>query len=945
MKKIQLQSRLSMLLVICMIVTSVSFIGGGKAEAAGSSFKHDINKTINTGDSPINETMNTLDPSDLPQTIAHLLIYANDIDEVDGEWDLVTWNGTQIGMLSGQNNLNSTTVFTLDKGDVRESNNFEIEVTNGLGSTNKWLLHAYWAQLVIDNGPIVDAEITNLYPVASAANKVTVGVDARAIEAGDYYLEANLIDENGYNKYIYTQKFLHAQAGDIFAKSFDVTGLPAGVYTVNAVLYNYDNSETDIKDKIGTVQHIVTKTIDTRLLLGFTPNGNSVYKKEHETSVSADAQGHSLTQLEHQWTTSSTFPESGAWINFTNGDTLNIDGKNGDYYLHVRATSSQGMGVTKNVTSNVFRLDNLAPELSLSSPSPANPTNQDVVITAKATDEDSGVKRLRIEGRDWEEADEIKFFIPENGTYTFEAEDKAGNITSETIGIKNIDKTAPELTLVGAEIITLEIGDTYGEPGATATDNVDGDLTNSIAITGNVDTSQLGTYTVQYNVTDKVGNQALEVTREVRVVAPKMISLALDENPVNIYAGSIVNIKDSETSIQLPNDLPVGTTLQVKPVQNISMNGYNLAGEQYEFIFTFPNGKEDYTGKYSLTLGVDETKRNAAIYYYNENNKRWEHIGGEIAAGKITATVNHFSIYGVLTKKSSGGGSGSVPSSDSQLESLSVSGNGELLELTPKFAADIFDYQLETDAAEISLALKPAHSKAKVYVDGKEITDSLQIKLDEGDNVVTIIVKAEDGSEKKYTLTIHHKKGDVTEPIMPFTDIAGHWAEAFIMQGAKDGIIKGYPDGTFKPNQYLTRAQTASLIVRGLGLETDEPAPFSDIGGYAAETQAEIEAAYHYNIIQGYPDGTFKPAKKVTRAQIALMLYRAYNEQKGVDYIPKSVAPYSDIKGLDEETVNAITMLYELGIATGSDGKYMPKDSTTRAHAAKMFVNFFNELE
>lgn len=187
---------------------------------------------------------------------------------------------------------------------------------------------------------------------------------------------------------------------------------------------------------------------------------------------------------------------------------------------------------------------------------------------------------------------------------------------------------------------------------------------------------------------------------------------------------------------------------------------------------------------------------------------------------------------------------------------------------------------------------------------------------------------------------------ETNEPIEPdvaFTDIAGHWAEPFIVQGARVGILKGYPDGTFKPNQHVTRAQAASLIVRALGLKADESAPFIDIKGYADNTQAEIAAAYQYNIIRGYSDGTFKPTEKVTRAQIALMLNRAYNGQTGVDYIAGSTVPYGDLKGYDEETINAIVMLYELGIATGSEGKYMPSDSTTRAHTAKMLGNFFGE--
>ncbi|MEK5040476.1 OmpL47-type beta-barrel domain-containing protein [Sporosarcina sp. FSL K6-3457] len=657
--------------------------------------------------------------------------------------------------------------------------------------------------------------------------------------------------------------------------------------------------------------------------------------------VEGEAEGSGVGHTEYRLNGGEWQTYSGEFMITENGETL-VEARTVDKATNKGESASQ-----------MVKLDKENPSLVLT-PNTSKPTNQEVVITAKATDAYSGVKRIRVADGDWEDADEMKFVVSENSSYTFEVEDKVGNITSETIDITNVDKTAPTLTLVGSETIEVEIGDTYDEPGATATDNVDGNITNSIEITGNVAASKIGTYTVRYNVTDKAGNQASEVTREIHVVLPKNTSLVLGEDPINVYANSIVNIKDSKTSIQLPNDLPVGTTLQVKSVQNPPTSGYNLAGELYEFIFTFPNGYEEYTGEYTLTLGVDETKQNqnVAIYYYNEDNKRWEFIGGQIDGGKIIATVDHFSIYGVLTKQSSGGGSSYVPSNDAQLASLHVSGNGESLKLTPAFAADVFDYQLETDAAEISLALKPAHSKAKVYVEEEEITDSLQVELDEGGNALTIVVKAEDGSKKTYTLTIHYKKDDVVEPVvpvvpvapvMPFTDIDGHWAEAVIMQGVRDGIIKGYPDGTFKPNQYVTRAQAASLIVRALGLKTDETAPFSDIGGYAAETKTEIAAAYHYNIIRGYPDGTFKPTEKVTRAHMALMLNRAYHQQKGMDYIVNDIAPYSDIKGYDEETVNAITMLYELDIATGSDRKYMPSHFTTRAHATKMLVNFFSE--
>ena len=79
------------------------------------------------------------------------------------------------------------------------------------------------------------------------------------------------------------------------------------------------------------------------------------------------------------------------------------------------------------------------------------------------------------------------------------------------------DTTAPVITLTGEDTITLQVGDTFTDAGATATDDVDGDLTASIVVTGSVDTSADGTSILAYNVTDAAGNTATEVTRTVTV--------------------------------------------------------------------------------------------------------------------------------------------------------------------------------------------------------------------------------------------------------------------------------------------------------------------------------------------------------------------------------------------------------------------------------------------
>lgn len=194
---------------------------------------------------------------------------------------------------------------------------------------------------------------------------------------------------------------------------------------------------------------------------------------------------------------------------------------------------------------------------------------------------------------------------------------------------------------------------------------------------------------------------------------------------------------------------------------------------------------------------------------------------------------------------------------------------------------------------------------------------------------------------------LYHFTEQVVKPVPQpngFTDIQNHWAKDSIQQAIQLGIVQGYSDGSFQPNNPLTRAQAVSIIVRALDMETNVSAPFKDISGYAKETQAEIAAAYHYGIVTGN-SGNFMPSQKVTRAQMALMLYRASESTTGEKYSILEKTYFTDLGNYSEETVRAISMLYEVGIATGTNGKYMPSDPTTRAHATKMLVNYLSQFE
>lgn len=118
---------------------------------------------------------------------------------------------------------------------------------------------------------------------------------------------------------------------------------------------------------------------------------------------------------------------------------------------------------------------------------------------------------------------------------TYSATDGSGNSTSCTTAITVSDTTPPTLSLLGAQSMTLECGvDGYVEPGATAADACFGDLTDSIVLSGSVDTSTPGSYTLRYDVQDGAGLAAPTQTRSVTVrdTLPPQVTL---KTPVQMW--------------------------------------------------------------------------------------------------------------------------------------------------------------------------------------------------------------------------------------------------------------------------------------------------------------------------------------------------------------------------------------------------------------------------
>ncbi|WP_071392768.1 leucine-rich repeat domain-containing protein [Bacillus tuaregi] len=141
---------------------------------------------------------------------------------------------------------------------------------------------------------------------------------------------------------------------------------------------------------------------------------------------------------------------------------------------------------------------------------------------------------------------------------------------------------------------------------------------------------------------------------------------------------------------------------------------------------------------------------------------------------------------------------------------------------------------------------------------------------------------------------------------------------------SSEEMISGFPDGTFKPNDTVTRAQAAIMIGRALDLNGNQrDTTFRDVPSNVTGS-GYIAAAVEEGIISGFPDGTYKPYQPVTRAQMALFLNRAFplttGQENGFSDVSSNMAAYQSILNVSAN-----------GIASGyHDGTYRPDLAVTR---------------
>ena len=166
-----------------------------------------------------------------------------------------------------------------------------------------------------------------------------------------------------------------------------------------------------------------------------------------------------------------------------------------------------------------------------------------------------------------------------------------------------------------------------------------------------------------------------------------------------------------------------------------------------------------------------------------------------------------------------------------------------------------------------------------------------------------------------------------------FADISDHWAARHIDKLVKNGAISGYGDGTFKPDNAITRAEFTKIIVSVFELEGNGDNDYSDVEKDAWYSDY-IGRASANAIIYG-SDGKFYPNNNITRQDAAVIVYRVL-KLKNIQM--KGGGNFVDQDEIADYAKEAVSRMSGIGIINGHEGRFMPSNNITRAEAATIIA-------
>ena len=178
----------------------------------------------------------------------------------------------------------------------------------------------------------------------------------------------------------------------------------------------------------------------------------------------------------------------------------------------------------------------------------------------------------------------------------------------------------------------------------------------------------------------------------------------------------------------------------------------------------------------------------------------------------------------------------------------------------------------------------------------------------------------------------------------PFTDIAGTWAENYIREAVERNLFQGYPDGTFRPDNRLTRAQFVMVLWNLAGRPTvPEASPFADMDGQIENFRNAVAWAYAKGYVNGTSPDTFSPGEPLTRQAAVKILFAYHGAVRGPEVMVAQAYDdlFSDGGKISAWARDAMYWAVYQKILSGTTSSTLePGGPVTRAQLAAIMVRY-----
>ncbi|MGP0586030.1 S-layer homology domain-containing protein [Paenibacillus timonensis] len=236
-------------------------------------------------------------------------------------------------------------------------------------------------------------------------------------------------------------------------------------------------------------------------------------------------------------------------------------------------------------------------------------------------------------------------------------------------------------------------------------------------------------------------------------------------------------------------------------------------------------------------------------------------------------------------------------------------------------------------------------------IDPSKITTGVVVQPDGKVRHVPTKVVVMDGKYYAKINSLTNSTYSVVWHPLEFSDVSQHWAKDAVNDMGSRMVVDGFGDQRFNPNQIITRAEFAAIIVRGLGLEMEkEGKEFPDVAPTAWYDSA-VKTAYAHQLIEGFEDGSFRPNEQITREQAmaiiakAMVITELQAKQSGEDG-GAGLQTFQDAATASRWAVDSIEACLDAGVVTGRSMKELaPKASITRAEVAAIVQRLLQKSE